>query len=117
MSAQLPEPHQPTRWFTAELTVQTVTVWNQKAIQAPDYAGIQADQQGLRQCNGFDPLIEVHINAFAVGFPPVSETSFLETMVESCGYLMTFVVCMTVLSKGILKAKGRIFPFGCRHLL
>lgn len=66
---------------------------------------------------GFVPMTEEEMKKFAGQYLPVLEPELVKVVVNASNELIAFVVSMPDMSKGIQKAKGRLFPFGFIHIL
>jgi len=66
---------------------------------------------------GFSSLTDQEANEFSNRFLPLLDASLIKIITNSKGDMLAFVVAMADLSKGIRKAKGRLFPFGWYHIL
>ncbi|MFN8354726.1 MAG: GNAT family N-acetyltransferase [Spirosomataceae bacterium] len=66
---------------------------------------------------GFVPMTEAEMKHFAAQYLPILDPAFVKVIVDTTGNPVAFVVAMPDLSKGIQKAKGKIFPFGFIHIL
>ncbi len=66
---------------------------------------------------GFVPMSEAEIEKMARQYLPILNPSFVKAVVDDKGTLLSFVVAMPDLSKGLQKANGRLFPFGLLYIL
>lgn len=66
---------------------------------------------------GFVPLDEKEMQEFANRYLPILDPSFVKVVVDDKKQIIAFVIAMPDLSKGINKAKGKIFPFGFIKIL
>lgn len=66
---------------------------------------------------GFVPMTEEEMKKFANQYLPVLEPALVKIVVDTFGEVIAFVVSMPDMSRGIQKAKGRLFPFGFIHIL
>jgi hypothetical protein len=66
---------------------------------------------------GFVPMTEEEMKKFAAQYLPVLDPVFVKAVVNVENELIAFVVAMPDMSKGIQKAKGKLFPFGFIHIL
>jgi len=66
---------------------------------------------------GFVPMNEEEMKKFATQYLPILDPAFVKVIVDSANEVVAFVVSMPDMSKGIQKAKGKIFPFGFIHIL
>jgi len=65
---------------------------------------------------GFIPMSEAEINKMAKQYLPILNPAFVKAMVDDKGQLLSFVVAMPDMSKGLQKAKGKLFPFGLLYI-
>lgn len=66
---------------------------------------------------GFVPMTEEEMKKFAAQYLPILDPAFVKIIVDSDNDVVAFVVSMPDMSKGIQRAKGKIFPFGFIHIL
>lgn len=66
---------------------------------------------------GFVPMTEEEMRKFAAQYLPILDPAFVKVIVEKTNEVIAFVVSMPDMSRGIQKAKGRLFPFGFIHIL
>jgi GNAT superfamily N-acetyltransferase len=66
---------------------------------------------------GFVPMSEPEMKKFATQYLPVLDPEFVKVVVNKTGDVKAFVVAMPDMSRGIQKAKGRLFPFGFLYVL
>lgn len=66
---------------------------------------------------GFVPMTEDEMKKFAAQYLPVLAPELVKVVINAAGELVAFVVSMPDMSKGIQKARGRLFPFGFIHIL
>ena len=66
---------------------------------------------------GFAPFLDKEIFEFANRFIYLINPQFVKAAVDKDQNIIGFVIAMPDISKGINKAKGRLFPFGLWHIL
>jgi GNAT superfamily N-acetyltransferase len=66
---------------------------------------------------GFTPMNENEMKALARQYMPVLDPDFVKLVENSVGQLIGFFVALPDMSRGIQKAKGKLWPFGFLHLL
>lgn len=66
---------------------------------------------------GFVPMSEEEIYRFAAQYLPVLDPTFVKIVVDGNNQPIAFVVAMPDMSRGIQKAKGKLFPVGFVHIL
>jgi len=66
---------------------------------------------------GFVPMSEQEMKRFAGQYLPILDPDFVKLIVDQQNEVVAFVVSMPDMSKGIQKAKGRLFPFGFLQIL
>ncbi len=66
---------------------------------------------------GFTAMSESEMKKFAGQFLPILDPEFIKIVVDNTGAVVAFVVSVPDMSRGIQKARGRLFPFGFYHIL
>ncbi|MBS1680303.1 MAG: GNAT family N-acetyltransferase [Bacteroidetes bacterium] len=66
---------------------------------------------------GFVPMTETEMKKFAAQYLPILNPAFVKIITDSTNEVIAFVVSMPDMSKGIQRARGRLFPFGFIHIL
>jgi hypothetical protein len=66
---------------------------------------------------GYSPFEEEEMVQFAKRYMPGVDPRFIKCVVNTRNEVVGFVVGIPNMSSGIIKAKGRIFPFGFIHIL
>jgi hypothetical protein len=66
---------------------------------------------------GFVPMTEEEMKKFAGQYLPILDPEFVKVVINTTNQVVAFVVAMPDMSRGIQKAKGKIFPFGFIHIL
>jgi len=66
---------------------------------------------------GFTPMSETEMKALARQYMPVLDPDFVKLVENAAGELVGFFVGLPDMSRGIQKAKGRLWPLGFLHLL
>jgi hypothetical protein len=62
-------------------------------------------------------MSEEGMKRFAAQYLPILDPGFVKVIVDQQNDVVAFVVSMPDMSKGIQKAKGKLFPFGFLHIL
>jgi hypothetical protein len=62
-------------------------------------------------------MTEEEIKKFAAQYLPVLDPVFVKIVVDTDDTIVAFVVAMPDMSRGIQRAKGRLFPFGFLFIL
>ena len=65
---------------------------------------------------GFAPMDETEMQEMAKKYLPVIDLEFVSVVVKE-GKVISFVISMPNMYKGLQKANGRLFPFGLFHIL
>ena len=65
---------------------------------------------------GFVPMDEKEMQEMAKKYLPVIDLDFVQVVAKD-GKVISFVISMPNMYKGLQKAKGRLFPFGLFHIL
>jgi GNAT superfamily N-acetyltransferase len=66
---------------------------------------------------GFSPVTEEEMHGFARRYLPVIDPRFVMLVTDTDGAVIAFLISMPELSKGIRRARGRLWPFGWAHIL
>jgi len=66
---------------------------------------------------GFLPMSEEEMKRFAAQYLPILDPDFVKVIVDHHNEVVAFVVSMPDMSRGIQKAKGKLFPFGFLYIL
>ncbi len=66
---------------------------------------------------GFVPMSEEEMKRFAAQYLPVLDPAFVKVVSDETGEPVAFVVAMPDMSRGMQKAKGKLFPLGFIHIL
>lgn len=66
---------------------------------------------------GYSPFEEHEMVAFAKRYMPGVDPRFVKCVVNNSDEVIGFVIGIPNMSSGIIKAKGRLFPFGFIHIL
>ncbi|MGX7689924.1 hypothetical protein ACWA1C_22335 [Flectobacillus roseus] len=66
---------------------------------------------------GFVPLSEAEMQKIAKSYLPILDPDFVKIIVNENNEPIAFVVGLPDMSKGLKKARGRLFPFGFIHIL
>jgi len=65
---------------------------------------------------GYAPLDEQEMDELASRYLPILDPRFVKVVTKD-GEVLSFIVAMPDMSEGILKARGRLLPFGFIHVL
>lgn len=65
---------------------------------------------------GYAPLEEQEMDDLAQRFLPILDPRFVKA-IRKDGQVVAFIIAMPDMTEGILKARGRLFPFGFIHVL
>jgi hypothetical protein len=63
------------------------------------------------------PMEEAEMNYLADQYLPLLDPEFTKLVLDAKGQPAAFIVSSPDISKGIIKAKGRLWPFGFIHIL
>lgn len=66
---------------------------------------------------GFVPMNEPEMKRLADQYMPILDPAFMKLATNAEGEMVGFIVALPDMSRGIQKAKGRLFPFGFLHML
>jgi hypothetical protein len=62
-------------------------------------------------------MTEEEMKKFAAQYLPVLDPEFVKIVVNQQNDIIAFVVAMPDMSRGVQKARGKLFPFGFIHIL
>lgn len=66
---------------------------------------------------GFTPLDEEEMHELADRYLPILDPRFLKVVLDDAGQVIAFILGMPNMTKGIQRAKGRLFPIGFLFIL
>ena len=66
---------------------------------------------------GFVPMSEPEMKRLAAQYMPILDPAFMKLVTTAEGAMVGFLIALPDMSRGIQKAKGRLFPFGFLHML
>jgi GNAT superfamily N-acetyltransferase len=66
---------------------------------------------------GYSPFAEKEIVAFVKRYMPGVDPRFVKCVVNNADEVIGFIIGIPNMSPGIIKARGRLFPFGFIHIL
>jgi len=66
---------------------------------------------------GYSPFSEHEIVAFVKRYMPGVDPRFIKCVVNNANEVIGFIIGIPNMSSGIIKARGRLFPFGFIHIL
>lgn len=89
---------------------------NKKKLRSQIVPVLRLVNESYRNLYGFYPMEEEEMHDFAARYMPVIDPRFLKTITLN-GDLVAFVVGLPNMSDGIIRAKGKLFPFGWYHIL
>lgn len=89
---------------------------NRKALKPYVVPVFQLINETYRSLFGFIPMSDEEINKMAGQYLPILNPAFVKAMVDDEERLLSFVVAMPDMSKGLQKAKGKLFPLGLLHI-
>jgi hypothetical protein len=71
----------------------------------------------FRDIYGSFPLNEAEMFALAKEYLPVLDPEFVKIVVTPDDEIVAFIIAMPDISEGLIKAKGKLLPFGIFHIL
>jgi hypothetical protein len=71
----------------------------------------------FREIYGFSAMEEDEMDEFARRYLLILDPRFLKLIENEKGELIAFILGMPDISKGIIRSKGKVFPFGFIHIL
>jgi hypothetical protein len=77
---------------------------------------LRAMNESFVNIYGFVPMSETEMQEMAKKYMPVIDLEFVSVVVKD-GKVISFVISMPNMYKGLQKAKGRLFPLGLFHIL
>lgn len=66
---------------------------------------------------GFIPLDEKEMHEFANRYFPILDPAFVKVVIDDRNNVIAFIIAMPDMNEGIIKAKGKLFPFGFLKIL
>jgi GNAT superfamily N-acetyltransferase len=66
---------------------------------------------------GFIPLDEKEMHEFSNRYLPILDSAFVKVVVDGNDNVIAFIIAMPDMNKGIIAAKGKLFPFGFLKIL
>lgn len=66
---------------------------------------------------GFTPLDKQEMHELADRYLPILDPRFLKVVLDETGELIAFILGLPNMTKGIQRAKGKLFPFGVLHII
>lgn len=66
---------------------------------------------------GYVPFSEEEMDDFAKRYLPILDPKFIKVIIDKNSNVVAYVIGMPNISEGIIKAKGRLFPFGFIKIL
>ncbi|HNW98499.1 MAG TPA: GNAT family N-acetyltransferase [Bacteroidales bacterium] len=66
---------------------------------------------------GFIPLDEKEMREFANRYLPILDPAFVKVVLDAKNNVIAFIIAMPDMNQGIIKTKGKIFPFGFLKIL
>ena len=73
--------------------------------------------EALRHLYGFVPLSEAQIKDYIKQYFSMINPKYINFIVDANDEVVGFGICILSLSKAMIKAKGKLFPFGFIHIL
>jgi len=65
----------------------------------------------------FDPFEEREMNDFANRYLPLLDPEYIKIITDLDGNVLSFIIAMPDISKGIIACKGRVLPFGIFQII
>lgn len=66
---------------------------------------------------GFIPLDEKEMHEFANRYLPILDPAFVKVVVDDKNNVIAFIIAMPDMNEGIIRAKGKLYPFGFFKIL
>lgn len=103
--------------MTSRSTLKVIEFTSKRGLKPYILPVLQLVNEAYAPIFGFTPMSEEEMKKFAAQYLPILDPEFVKVVVEDTGRLIAFVVATPEMSKGIQKAKGRIFPIGFLFIL
>ncbi|HYW96477.1 MAG TPA: hypothetical protein VE870_12865 [Bacteroidales bacterium] len=78
---------------------------------------LQLVNETFKDIYGFSAMEEVEMDEFAKRYLMILDPRFLKVVENREGEVVSFVLAMPDISKGIIKSRGKVFPFGFIYIL
>lgn len=97
--------------------LRVLNINSRKALRPWVVPVLRLVNEGYKDLLGFVPMDEKEMQRLAAQYLPVLDPGLVKIVVDGEGRAVAFVVAMPDMSKGLQRARGRLFPFGFLHLL
>lgn len=88
--------------------------WSMKKYIVPLFRLIN---EAYTDLYGFIPLDEKEMHEFSNRYLPILDPAFVKVVVDGKDNVIAFIIAMPDMNEGIIKAKGKLFPFGFLKIL
>jgi hypothetical protein len=97
--------------------IRLLTFKNKSALKPYVVPIFRLVNETYKDLMGFVPLNEAEMAKIAKAYLPILDPEFVKIIVDAQHNPIAFVVGLPDMSRGIKRAKGRLFPLGFLHLL
>lgn len=102
--------------ITSRKDLQFLEFKNKRELKPWIVPVFRAMNESFGNIYGFVPMSETEMQELAKKYMPVIDLEFVNIVVKE-GRVISFVISMPNMYKGLQKAKGRLFPLGLFHIL
>ena len=102
--------------ITSRKDLQFIEFKNKREVKPWIVPIFRAMNESFGNIYGFVPMDETEMQEMAKKYLPVIDLDFVQVVVKD-GKVISFVISMPNMYKGMQKAKGRLFPLGLFHIL
>jgi len=74
-------------------------------------------ETSYKKLASFVPILDEQVAFFKEKYLPYIKPEYIKFVINKEGKLISFSILMPYFAKGLQKAKGKLFPFGFRHIL
>lgn len=115
---QLPTFYEKVHWrVIRNHKLKLLEFKSKKQIKRYIVPALQLVNEAYAPLFGFVPMSEREMKRLAAQYMPILDPAFMKLTTNEHGDMIGFVVALPDMSRGIQKAKGRLFPFGSLRLL
>ncbi|MEP7071690.1 MAG: hypothetical protein ABI839_04835 [Verrucomicrobiota bacterium] len=124
VSFKLPLPHQfpvvyekVIRRLTRNQKFQLQEFTSKRDVKKYIVPALRLVNEAYAPLFGFVAMSETEMKRLAAQYMPILDPAFMKSVTNKEGEMVGFVVALPDMSRGIQRAKGRLFPFGFLRLL
>ncbi len=97
--------------------ISVVELTGKKQIKALIRPVLSLVNETFSEIYGFDPMTPEEMDEFAARYIAVLDPRFIKVILNGKGEHIAFVLGIPDMSKGIIRSRGYLFPFGIFHVL